>query len=419
MKTSVPLFSALADWFRKRAEGAHIFQWINYLMIFTVLVAFIVAPPHGRPDWQFYLVVLALTAVLVLNIAWFQYHEQLHAGGHIELYCWIYCLVTDVLVLGTFALTGREEVVFLVLMEVATFSSMFGIWPRGIIYTLVNLAVTLGTIKGLGASDADLLQSGSQIMVGMLFVQVFVLLIDRAQLETQRAEKLLEDLRSANLKLMAAHRQEKELAIAEERMRLARDIHDGLGHHLTVLSIQLQAAEKLVERSPQEAAEAIRISRTEAQAALEDVRQSVGMMRQTPAESRPLEEMLANLTREFALHTTLQVDFRQAGSPVELSSFARQTLFRAVQESLTNARKHGKDVTCINVRLEYTPEAVRLVVSDDGRAPDVRPVGETGFGLTGLRERLDQLGGSLRSGPRPEGGFELEVHIPLQDPGDD
>ena len=419
MKTPVPLFSAFADWFKKRSEGQHILQWINYLMIFTVLVAFIVAPPGRTPDWQFYLVILALTAVLVLNILWFQYHEQLHATGHIELYCWMFCLVTDALVLGTFALTGREEVVFLVLMQVATFSSMFGIWPRGLIYALVNFAITLGIIKGLGAGAADLLQSGSQILVGMLFVQVFVLLIDRAQQETQRAEKLLDDLRSANLQLTAAHRQEKELAIAEERMRLARDIHDGLGHHLTVLSIQLQAAEKLVARSPQDAAEAIRISRSEAQAALEDVRQSVGMMRQTPAESRPLEEILATLTREFALHTALQVDFHQVGAPVELSPFTRQTLFRAVQESLTNVQKHGRDVTCINVRLEYTPEAVRLVVGDDGRMPEVPPAGAAGFGLTGLRERLDQLGGSLRSGPGREAGFELEVRIPLQEPADD
>jgi len=77
------------------------------------------------------------------------------------------------------------------------------------------------------------------------------------------------------------------LAIAEERMRLARDIHDGLGHHLTVLSIQLQAAEKLVERNPQAAAEALRVSRSEAQAALEEVRHSVGVMRQPPAKASP------------------------------------------------------------------------------------------------------------------------------------
>src|SRR6185369_9551933 len=113
-----------------------------------------------------------------------------------------------------------------------------------------------------GAGNESLVQAGSQIMVGMIFVLVFVRLVDRAQQETRRAEGLLHDLRDANLQLQSANQKEKELAIAEERMRLARDIHDGLGHHLAVLSVQLQAAEKLVERNPQAAADAIRISRT-------------------------------------------------------------------------------------------------------------------------------------------------------------
>jgi signal transduction histidine kinase len=415
MKITASERPALLAWFKKRIEGPHIFQWINYLMIFSVLVAFIIAPPDAQAGWQFYVVVLALTAVLVLNILWFQYHEQMRATGHKELFAWAFCLASDVLVLGSFLLTGREEVVFLVLMVVATFSSMFGAWPRGIIFALINLAITVGAIKGFGASDASLLQSGSQITVGMLFVMVFVLLTDRAQAETERAENLLKDLLAANLQLKAAHAKEKELAIAEERMRLARDIHDGLGHHLTVLSIQLQAAEKLVGRSPEEAAEAIRISRSEAQAALDEVRQSVGVMRQPAADSQPLAEVLAALVRDFGQHTALQIDFRQSGQPVELAAFARETLFRATQEGLTNVQKHGKNVTHITIRLEYTPAAVELVVQDNGQKPDLTdPHPADSFGLTGLRERLEQLGGSLHSGPGREAGFELAAHIPLE-----
>lgn len=419
MKTSVSASSMLSDWFRKRIAGAHIFQWINYLMIFTVLVAFIVAPPAGQAGWQFYTAVLAITALLVFHILWFQYHDQLHNSGHFAFYAWGFNILSDLLVLGCFALTGREEVVFLVLMQVAMFASFFGVWPRGILYALLNLVIVMATIKGLGASNEDFLQSGSQILVGMVFVIVFVVLIDRAQQETGRAEKLLRDLRTANLQLKAAHRKEKELAIAEERMRLARDIHDGLGHHLTVLSIQLQAAEKLVARSPQEAAKAIRISRSEAQAALEEVRQSVGVMRQAPGEDQPLPEVLAGLTHEFGEHTALQAEFRQSGSPLELAPFARQTLYRAVQESLTNTQKHAKNVTLVSVELEYMPDAVRLVVQDDGQVPAETGAGQTGFGLIGLRERLDQLGGSLESGPGPQGGFRLAIRIPIEELDDD
>ncbi len=425
MKTSTQAFSTLKNWFKKHTEGAHIFQWINYIMIFSVLVVFIIETRPGNPDWRFYTVVLALATVLVLNILWFQYHDLVSDTRYDGLYHWGFNLVTDLLVLGAFALTGREEVVFLVFMQVAMFASFSGVWPGGAVFGLLNLAVVLGIIKSLGASNESLIQAGSQIMVGMIFVLVFVLLVDRAQQETRRAENLLKDLRTANLQLKAAHQKEKELAIAEERMRLARDIHDGLGHHLTVLSIQLQAAEKLVGRSPEAAAKALQLSRVEARAALEEVRQSVGMMRQSPAESQPLEEVLANLVRDFSQHAGLPADFQQSGTAFELSSFARQTLFRAVQESLTNVQKHGRGVTHISIHLEYAPEAVRLVARDDGQlggeAPEAAPDEQPGFGLTGLHERVEQLGGSLRSGPARTGGFEVEVCIPIQeeihDPG--
>ena len=419
MTTSAPTLTRLADWFKKRTEGAQIFQWINYSMIFSVLLGFIIETPAENLDWRFYSVVLALAALLVLNILWFQYHDQVASTRYDRVYHWGFIGLADLLVLGAFTLTGREEVVYLIFMQVAMFASAFGIWPKGVVFGVLNLAASLGIIKAFGAGNDELVRSGAQIAVGMIFVLVFVLLVDRAQRQARRAEGLLHDLRAANLQLKAAHRKEKELAIAEERMRLARDIHDGLGHHLTVLSVQLQAAEKLVERSPQAAAEAIRISRSETQAALDEVRQSVGMMRQTPAESQPLPELLTSLVHDFGQNTGLAAGFELSGAPLELAPFARQTLFRAAQESLTNAQKHGGDVRHITVRLEYTPQAVSLMVLDDGLPGSAAPAGAAGFGLMGLRERLEELGGSLRSGPGPEGGFRVEARIPLQEAGHD
>ncbi len=249
----------------------------------------------------------------------------------------------------------------------------------------------------------------------MIFVLVFTLLERRSEQEKRRAESLVKELQTAHFELKAAQQKEKELAIAEERMRMARDIHDGLGHHLTVLSIQLQAADKLVERNPQAAAEAIRTSRAEAQAALEEVRRSVGVMRQLPAESQPLDIMLTNLVHDFDEHTGLESHFETSGNPIELSAFAGQTLFRTVQESLTNVQKHGKEVKHILVKLEYTAENVRLSVSDDGQKPDTVSTGQAGYGLKGLKERVDQLGGEFCCGPGVEGGFQVDVTIPLHE----
>ncbi len=202
---------------------------------------------------------------------------------------------------------------------------------------------------------------------------------------------------------------------------MARDIHDGLGHHLTVLSIQLQAADKLVNRNPQAAAEAIQISRTEVKAALEEVRRSVSVMREAPEESQPLGLMLKNLVQDFDKHTGLKTDFERQGAPYELSSFANQTLYRTVQESLTNIQKHGKGVKQIQVRLDYSPENVRLAVTDDGEKPADGFMGQTGFGLQGLKERVDQLGGEFCCGAGDSRGFQVDVTIPIKevsgDPG--
>ncbi len=415
MKTTTANFSKLTAWFKKNTEGPLLMQWISYFMIFSVLVIFILTYSIEKLDWRFYGTVLALAVLLVINILWFQANDQRFIRTHIVSSAWIFNIVTNLLVLGAFALTGRGEIIFLLFMQVAQFAVMFGVWPNGALYCLISLSIALGILKAYGLSNDQLISTGAQFLTGMIFVLVFTLLELRSELEKMRAESLVKELQTAHFELKAAQQKEKELAIAEERMRMARDIHDGLGHHLTVLSIQLQAADKLVERNPQAAAEAIRTSRAEAQAALEEVRRSVGVMRQSPAESQPLDIMLKNLVRDFDEHTGLQSHFETSGNPIELSAFAGQTLFRAVQESLTNIQKHGREVKHILVKLEYTAENVRLAVSDDGQKPDTISTDQAGYGLKGLKERVDQLGGEFCCGPGLTSGFQVDVTIPLNE----
>ena len=416
MNTNPYKSPGLKSWFKKNTEGPLLMQWISYFMIFSVLLIFILEyPTNQNLDWRFYGTVLILAMLLVLNILWFQSHEHRYIQEHIQFYGWAINIVTNALVLVAFAITGRGEIVFLLFMEVAQFAAMFGVWPKGAIYSVISLSIALMIIKVYGASDENLIQVAAQFMAGLIFVLVFVLLESRSAQEKTRAEHLLKDLQAAHIELKAAQQKEKELAIAEERMRLARDIHDGLGHHLTVLSIQLQAAEKLAERNPQAAVEAIRISRGETQAALEEVRHSVGVMRQSPAESQPLVEMITNLVHDFDEHTGIRSDFEPGGTPIDLSPFAEQTLYRTVQESLTNIQKHARGVKHILVKLEYSAEAIHLVVSDDGHPSENAPGAQSGYGLKGLRERVDQLGGELCCGSGSAGGFQVDVSIPLQE----
>ena len=416
MQVNPPKFVSLKEWFKKNTEGSLLMQWISYFMIFSVLIIFILEyPVEGRLDWHFFGTVLALAVLLLVNILWFQYPKRQFIHAHSRFFSWGFNIVTNLLVLGAFAITGRSEVVFLIFMQVAQFASIFKVWPDGAIYSAISLGIALGIIAAYGTSVGELVQVAAQFLAGIYFVLVLVLLESRSAQATQQAEKLLKDLQVANAALKAAHQKEKGLAIAEERMRLARDIHDGLGHHLTVLSIQLQAAEKLAERNPQAAVEAIRISREETQAALEEVRRSVGVMRQSPAQSQPLVEMIASLVHDFDEHTGMHSEFENIGTPIELSEFAEQTLFRTVQESLTNTQKHASGVRQIWIKLEYSSEAVRLVVKDDGKLSEKVSSNPDGYGLKGLRERVDQLGGRFGCGPSSSNGFQVDVSLPLRE----
>ena len=210
-------------------------------------------------------------------------------------------------------------------------------------------------------------------MAGIIFILVFVLLESRSEQATQQAERLLKDLQAANSALKAAHQKEKGMAIAEERMRLARDIHDGLGHHLTVLSIQLQAAEKLAERNPQAAVDAIRISRDETQAALDEVRRSVGVMRHSAAESQPLVEMITSLVHDFDEHTGMHSDFQNSGNSHRAFRLCRADSVPDGAGKPDEYSKHARGVKHIQVKLEYSAEAVRLVINDDGQPSEATP----------------------------------------------
>jgi signal transduction histidine kinase len=415
MKSNASRSSKLSSWFKKNTQGIMLYQWISYIMVFTVLTIFILEYPANAPlDWHFYGAVLALGMLLVLNILWFQARFQIgnFREGTVQAG---FLTLSTLLALGAFALTGRGEITFLMFMLSAQVATVFGLWPVGIFYSLLLLAACLGILRGYGTPVPDLTQTGAEFLAGLIFVLLVVLLERRSARETERAEQLLADLQAAHAELKAAHEKEKELAIAEERMRLAREIHDGLGHHLTALSIQLQAAEKLAERNPQAAVEAIRVSRTETQAALEEVRQSVGMMRQPPVESQPLVERLTTLVHDFGQNTGLQAAFQVGGAPCGLAPMAEQMLFRAVQESLTNIQKHAQGAQFIQVALDYGDEQVQLMVNDDGQPVPGGPVRPEGFGLVGLGERVRQLGGQLQYGPRSPAGFQVDITVPLKE----
>ena len=213
-----------------------------------------------------------------------------------------------------------------------------------------------------------------------------------------------------------AKEDEANRRVAEERLRIARELHDVVGHHVALISVQAGAMSCLLAPGQGQARESLAHIQRASADALEDLRMTVGLLRE-PGAGEPVEPLpglgqLDELICSFAsagLLVTREVtgQARTLPEPVEL------TAYRVIQESLTNTRKHAEGGSAL-VRLGYAPGRLRVAVEDEGN-PQAFPEGRApeGHGIVGMRERVTALGGRLSVGPRPEGGFRVVAELPL------
>ena len=214
--------------------------------------------------------------------------------------------------------------------------------------------------------------------------------------EPRQGRGLVEELRESR----AAH---AESAAEAERSRMARDLHDVLAHSLSALALQLEGARLLAadRGADPEVVDSIERAHHLAAGGLAEAREAIGALR---GDALPGPERLPALVDTFGERCTLTV----TGEPAELPSEARLALYRTAQEALTNVRKHS-DAERVDLRLEYEPDGARLVVEDTGVAVSAPNGG--GYGLTGMRERAELLGGRLSAGPTGS-GFRVELWLP-------
>jgi signal transduction histidine kinase len=215
------------------------------------------------------------------------------------------------------------------------------------------------------------------------------------------------ELSVANRKLHEYAVKVEELATLQERNRLARDIHDGLGHYLTALNMQIKAAQAIIDQDRPRAIEALTKAQNLAEEALSDVRNSVATLRGEPSLSQPLPEAIESLLIECRADG-LVADLKISGNYRLLASEADLTLYRAAQEALTNVRKHAL-ASRVDVTIIYDVDRVCLTVCDNGIGADKL---EGGFGLLGLRERVQLLHGQVSVRTAIRQGFCIEVEMP-------
>jgi signal transduction histidine kinase len=214
--------------------------------------------------------------------------------------------------------------------------------------------------------------------------------------------------------LRAAQALSEERAVFGERVRIARELHDVVAHHVSVMGIQASAARRAMDKDPGKTRTALAAVEQSARTAVDELRRMLGALRASspgpepsaPAGLERIEELLTRV-REAGLTGGLAV----YGDPVPVPESVSQAAYRIVQEAVTNALKHAQAST-VDVRIRYLARDLEIDVADDGRGP--AGPGAGGMGLIGMRERVAVHDGSIEAGPRDGGGFRVRARLPVQ-----
>ncbi|MFI7035734.1 sensor histidine kinase [Microbispora rosea] len=376
---------ARMDWLRD-ADRPSLFNFVFWAMT-AILAAGLAQAAVTRPAAPLQIVLfggnLALVAALWPALRWSRTRGRL----------WVAPLfLATTLTLGVTGSAGYH--LPLILLAVANLAFLYGMRVATAILSCV-VVVCAVTPPLVGSTVAD----GLVQAAGMGVFSAFVLGMAASTLEARRrreeAQGLLERIR--------------ELAVAEERARMAAEMHDSVGHHLTVIKMGLENAERFRERRPDAAWGEVRQAKELTVEALADARRWVRALRPLALDGRVGGAALERLAASFD-GTGISVSFEVRGEERRLEADTELVLYRVLQEGLTNALRHAK-AEHVHGTLTFGDSQVALVVSDDGTGRDDRSRG--GFGLSSLTDRARALGGTLAGGNRPGGGFELRAELPL------
>lgn len=258
--------------------------------------------------------------------------------------------------------------------------------------------------------------SGREIVLGLAFVTVVVALgmvttaADWGEVFGGSALLLLVVALAAAFRYRADlwQRQQRDIR-NEERVALARELHDTVAHHVSAIAVQAQAGSVVAGVQPEKAAEVLAAIESEASRTLAEMRSMVRVLREDETAEYAPQLGVSELPALARADTTPNVEVSLSGSLSGLPQPVDAALYRLAQESLTNALRHARGATRIDIDVHREGDVVRLRVTDDGQPA---PTPEPGFGLLGMAERAQLLGGSFSAGPGPEGGWVVEAILP-------
>jgi signal transduction histidine kinase len=275
----------------------------------------------------------------------------------------------------------------------------------------------LGVVVGL------LLFAGGGWWYDAIFVSGLVAAALGLGLYSATRRAYLAELHDRAERLERERDQQAALAVAAERTRIAREMHDIVAHHLTVMTTLAEAAVAASASSPERATDVMRSVASTGRRALADTRRLLGVLRQRPSQDpgdtlQPVPDLteldtLIEQVRSAGLDTTLEIH----GQAPDVPPGVQLTVYRLVQEALTNTLKHGGPGARASVRLRYLPGELLVDVDDDGAGAAAPATASVGSGLVGMRERVHAYGGDVHAGPRRPEGWKVSARLRL-DGGD-
>jgi signal transduction histidine kinase len=274
---------------------------------------------------------------------------------------------------------------------------------------LIGLLLAVGPLWL--AMAAERAEPADFVAVGVLYGGAWA--VGRLVRERDRRAHELEERAT---RLEREHAERRAAAVAEERARIARELHDVVSHSISVVAVQTQAVRRRLNPEQRREADDLRAVETTARQAMVEMRRLFGVLRSNG--ERPslapqpgldqLERLLAD-TRTAGLPVELRVE----GDPIPLPPGVDLAAYRIVQEALTNTRKHAGPAHA-EVTLRFSDRELELLIEDDGTHKHSEP-DQGGHGLVGMRERVELYGGTLEAGPRPDGGFVVRATLSLRD----
>ena len=370
--------------------------WLGVVMVFL---------QSGCLAWRrrFPVSVLIVSAVVFMGVQILQVPEVLFSN--IAFFIAMYTV-------GAWSGHRRRAMVSRVIVIVAMFVWLF--------------SALLGTAFAQAVADMDVVGSVTPALaIGLVTVVQNLLYFGGAYYFGNRAWTAAREraaLQDRTDQLAEERERTAAQAVSLERLRIARELHDVVAHHVSVMGVQAGAARRVLQRDPQQAAESLSAIESSAREAVDELHRMLTTLRDDSSPSGdasgPTDEPSTHGVEQLhdllddARSAGLAAQLTVVGEPRPLSALVSITLYRVVQEAITNAIKHAGTSAAIDVRLRYRDLSVEVEVTDSGGTPK-RGAGQgSGLGIVGMRERLSAVGGTLEAGPRTRGGYLVRADIP-------